>query len=226
MEDRNARLGGWGGIVSVVLLLVGFGLIASNPPGFGDSAQAWANYFNDHATRIQIGVTIVGVGTFFFLWFLGSLRSAIATAEGGTARLASIAFGGGLVSLALVMVTLLGTAAAAYRPDAVDPNLTRALNDFGALAAASAAASLTALFGATAIAGYRHRFVPAWVAGFSALAAVCQPLAFGVIFCTTGAFAADGALGLIVPVATFGIAIVTMSWALGRKPPTSASPAD
>src|SRR5690348_14071125 len=99
MEDRYARLGAWGGIVSVVMLIAGFGLVAANPPGVGDSAQAWASYYTDHATRIQIGVTIVGFGIFFFLWFLGSLRSAIARAEGGEARLASIAFGGGLVGV-------------------------------------------------------------------------------------------------------------------------------
>src|SRR3954453_1387102 len=218
MEDRYARMGALGGIVSVVSLIVGFGLVASGAPGFDESARAWGAFINDHATRIQIGVTIVGVGIFFFLWFLGSLRSAIAAAEGGTARLASIAFGAGLVSSAILLVTLTATAAAAFRPDQVDPSLTRALNDLAAVTAGPAAGALTALFAATAIAGYRHRFVPPWVAGFSALAAIPQPLAFGVVFCTSGAFAADGVLGFVVPVLTFAVAIVTASWALGRSP--------
>ena len=222
MEDRNARLGALGGIVSVVALFVGFGLVAANAPKFDESAQAWSAFFNDHATRIQIGVMIVGVGVFFFIWFLGSLRSAIAAAEGGTGRLASIAFGGGLVGSAILMVTLTATAAAAFRPDQIDPSLTRALNDFGAMTAGPAAGALTALFAATAIAGYRHRFVPAWVAGFSALAAITQPLALGVVFCTSGAFAADGVLGFIVPVLTFAIAILTASWALSRAPRAQA----
>jgi hypothetical protein len=153
---------------------------------------------------------------------LGSLRSAIAAAEGGEGRLASIAFGGGLVASAILMVTLTGIATAAFRPDDIDPNITRAINDFGAMTAGPAAGALTAFFAATAIAGYRHRFVPAWVAGFSALAAICQPLAFGVVFCTTGAFAADGVLGFIVPVVTFAVAVLTASWALSRTPRAAA----
>ncbi len=218
MEDRYARIGALGGIISVVALFAGLGLAASGAPGFDESAQAWSGFIGDHATRIQIGVTIAGAGVFFFIWFLGSLRSAIAEAEGGTGRLASIAFGAGLVSSGILLVTLTGIAAAAYRPEDIDPNITRALNDFGALTAAPAAGALTAFFAATAIAGYRHRFVPPWVAGFSALAAIAQPLAFGVAFCTSGAFAADGVLGFVVPVLTFAVAIVTASWALARKP--------
>jgi hypothetical protein len=216
MEDRNARLGALGGIVAVIALLVGFGLAVSGAPSFSESGQAWAGFISDHATRIQLGVTIVGVGIFFFIWFLGSLRSAIAAAEGDQGRLASIAFGGGLIASAILMVTLTGIAAAALRPEEIDPNITRALNDFGAMTAGPAAGALTALFAATAIAGYRHRFVAPWVAGFSALAAITQPLAFGVVFCTTGAFAADGVLGFVVPVLTFAVAILTLSWALSR----------
>ena len=155
-NDLNARRGAAGGIVSVILLLVGFGLFTSGVPGFDASGREWGTFFADHATRIQIAITVIAVGIFFFIWFLGSLRSAIAAAEGGTGRLASIAYGGGLVSAALLLVGLTGGATAAFRPEEIDPNLTRALNDFGALIAGPASSALTALFAATAIAGYRH----------------------------------------------------------------------
>src|ERR1700730_2557236 len=118
-DDRFARQGAAGGIISVVLLIVGFGLFSSGAPSFDASAQTWADYFADHATRIQIGITIVGVGLFFFLWFLGSLRAALATAEAGTGRLASIAFGGGILSAAFLLLGLTAGAAAAFRPDQV-----------------------------------------------------------------------------------------------------------
>jgi hypothetical protein len=210
MEDRYARLGAWGGIVAVVMLLVGFGLVGANAPHFDEPARTWAGFISDHATRIHIGVTIVGVGVFFFLWFLGSLRTAMSAGEGGEGRLASIAFGAGLVSAAVLLVTLTGTAAAAFRPQA-NPDITRAMNDLGALAAAPAAGALTAFFAAIAVAGYRFRFVPAWVAGFSALAAVAQPFALAVIFKTSGVFAPDGALGLFLPVLTFAIATASVA---------------
>jgi len=215
-NDRNARRGAAGGIVSVLLFVFGFGLLTSGAPGFDASGRDWAAQFTDHATRIQIGLTIIAVGLFFFVWFLGSLRAAIAAAEGGTGRLASIAYGAGLVSVAVLVVGLTATATAAFRPEEVDANLTRALNDFGVLIAGPAAAAFTALFAATAIAGYRHGALPAPIAGFSALSAITQPLAFGVVFTTSGAFAADGVLGGYVPFVTFGIAILTASWTLAR----------
>ena len=37
-----------------------------------------------------------------------------------------------------------------------------------------------------------------------------------MIFTTTGVFAADGVLGVYVPVVTFAIAVVTASWTLYR----------
>jgi hypothetical protein len=215
-NDLNARRGAAGGIVAVVLFFVGFGSFTSGAPGFDASGTAWASFFTDHATRIQIALTAIGVGIFFFIWFLGSLRSAIAAAEGGTGRLASIAYGAGLVSAAMLLVGITAAATAAFRPEQVDPNLTRALNDFGALIGGPAAASFTAFSAAVAIAGYRHGALPAPVAGFSALSAITQPLAFGVVFCTTGAFAADGVLGAYVPVATFSLALITASWTLAR----------
>lgn len=215
-NDLNARRGAAGGIVSVILLFVGFGLFTSGAPGFDASGQDWATFFGDHATRIQIGITIIAVAIFFFIWFLGSVRSAIAAAEGGSGRLASIAYGGGLLSAGLLVVGLAGGAAAAFRPEEIDPNLTRALNDFGVVIGGPAASALTAFFAATAIAGYRHGALPAPIAGFSALAAITQPLGYGVIFTTTGVFAADGVLGVYVPIATFALAVLTASWTLAR----------
>jgi hypothetical protein len=217
-NDRFARYGAATGIIAVVLILIGFSIFGSGLPSTDASSQDWGSFFTDHQSRIQLGVTIVGVGLFFFIWFLGSLRSAIAAAEGGTGRLASIAFGGGLIGVVALLLAVTAAAAAAFRPDQVDPNLTRALNDFGTLAAAPGAAGFTALFAATAIAGYRHGALPAPIAGFSALAAITQPLAYGIAVTDHGAFASDGVFGLIIPVITFSLAILTASVALMRQP--------
>ncbi|MDX6638128.1 MAG: hypothetical protein QOJ01_1639 [Solirubrobacterales bacterium] len=215
-SDQNARRGAAGGIISVILFLVGFGMVNSGAPSYDASGTAWAAHFADHATRIQIGLAVVSAGIFFFVWFLGSLRSTITAAEGGTGRLASIAYGAGLIGAGALLMAFTGVAVAAFRPDQLDPDLTRAFNDFGALAAGPAAAAFTAFSAATAIAGYRHGALPAPVAGFSALSAITQPLGLGVMFCTTGAFAADGVLGAIVPIITFAIAVLTASWTLMR----------
>jgi len=82
-NERFARYGAASGIAFLALFLVGFLVfVVPNSPNADASAQDWANYYTDHRDRIQVGTLVVGVGLFFFVWFLGSLRSAIAAAEG------------------------------------------------------------------------------------------------------------------------------------------------
>jgi hypothetical protein len=193
-DDRFARYGAASGILAVLLVVGSFvGLILPNAPDLDAPGTDWAAYFTDHQSRIQVGVIVLGVGLFFFTWFLGSVRSALARSEGGEARLSSVAFGGGI----LAIVSLLVAASAG---------------------AAAGAAGFTALFAATAIVGYRHRAIPAPVAGFSALAAITQPLAYGVAVTDSGAFAADGVVGGFIPIITFVIAMLTLSYVLIREP--------
>jgi hypothetical protein len=220
MPDRNARLGAATGFAYVILTVVAFvAFIGPDVPKLDDSAADWQAYFTDHQDRIQTGVFLAGIGLLFFLWFLGSVRAALRAAEGANGRLTAVAYGGGIAFAAFFTITLTATATAAFRPDELDPNLTRALNDFGILTGGPGAATLAAFFGATAIVGYRHEAVAAPVAGFSALAAITAPLGFGMVFTDTGVFAGDGAIGLFVPLITATIALVALSVALYRQAP-------
>jgi hypothetical protein len=218
-DDRFARYGAVSGILSVLLVVGGFaGFVVPNAPKFDAPGADWAAFFVDHQSRIQVGVIVLGVGMFFLIWFLGSLRSALARAEGGEGRLASVAFGGGIVAVASLLVAISGGAVAALRPQDLDPNTTRALNDLGVVAGGPGAAGLTALFAATAIVGYRHKAVPAPIAGLAALAAITQPLGYAVAVTDSGPFAANGVLGGFIPLITFAIAMLALSYALIRKP--------
>jgi hypothetical protein len=213
-KGRHARYGATTGILAVILILVGFSIFGTDIPDADGSAQQWQNFFVDHQDRIQTGLTLAGVGLFFFVWFLGSLRDAIAGAEGGGGRLASIAHGGGLVAAGALVAGLTGYLAAAFHPQGADPSVTRALSDFGTLVAAPAAAGFTALFAAASVAGYRHGALPAPVAGISALAAIGQLFAYPTGVTDGGAFAPDGVLGLWVPVVTFAVAVLAISGTL------------
>src|SRR5215207_3158753 len=155
-EDRYARYGAGAGIVFLILLVVGFFIYGADIPEPDAAAEEWATWYSDNTGQIQTAVTLVGVSLFFFIWFLGSLRSALAVAEGGTGRLSSVAYGGGLVAAGFFLVFLTAVAAAALHADEVDPFVIQGLNDLGIVAAAPAAAAFTALFAATAIVGYRH----------------------------------------------------------------------
>jgi hypothetical protein len=217
-NDRLARYGAATGIVFVVLLVIGFGgLVLPNAPHTDASGQSWASYYVDHQTRIQWGIVVLAAALFFFLWSLGSLRSVLTQAEGGGGRLASVAYGSGLVSAAFLVVGGGAIATAAFRPDGLDPNLTRALNDFGIMVGVPAVGAFTALFGATAIVGYRHKALPASVAGLSALAAVLQPLGVGTALTDSGAFAASGVLGGFLPFLSFVIGYLAISIGLMQR---------
>ena len=223
-NDRFDRYAAATGVIAVLLILVGFMLFGSDIPDANASAQDWGSFFTDHQSRIQLGITIVGVGLFFLIWFLGSLRSAIAVAEGGTGRLASIAFGGGLIGVVSLLIALTGAGAAAFRPDQVDPTVTRALNDFGTLPPrrappGSRRCSPPRRSPATGTVRCRRRS-----RGSRPWPRVTQPLAYGVAVTDSGAFASDGVLGLVIPVITFSVAVLTASVALARRPTPDSAP--
>jgi hypothetical protein len=220
-NDTYARLGATGGIVFAVLSIVGFAIVIPKPPDLDSSAARIAAYYVDHQDAIRVGLTIAGIGLFFFLWFLGSLRSAFAAAEGGNARLTSVAYGAGLVGTAVLMVGIAAAEVAAFRPDDVSPDVTRAFNDLFVVLGAPATSALAAFFAATAAIGFRHRALPGWAAWISAIAAVCQLPAIGTAFTTHGAFAADGVLGLFVPILGLVVGVIAISVALMRAPTPS-----
>jgi hypothetical protein len=222
-NDRHASEGAVAGIVFAVLVIVGFVFVVPKPPDIDSSAAAFASYYTDHQDAIRAGLTIIGIGLFFFIWFLGTLRGALAAAEGGTGNLSSIAFGAGLIGAAVLMVGLTAGEAAAFRPGDVDPGVTRGLSDIFVVSAAPAAAALTAFFAAIAMAGFRYRALPGWAAWISAIAAVCQLPAFGAGVTQTGAFAGDGVLGLFVPIFAFLVGLVSISIALMRSPAPAAA---
>jgi hypothetical protein len=205
-EDRYAKYGAATGIVFVVLVVVGFLIVTPSPPDLDAPVDEWSSYFTDHQDAINTGVVLISVSLFFFIWFLGSLTSALRIAA-GSPRLPSIAFGGGLVFAASLFIALTSVAIAAHRPDEVSPELTRALNDGGILAGVPGIAGLLALFGATALVILRGDLLPHWLGWLSGVAAVVQLLTFGVLYTDTGAFAADGVLGLFVP---FTVGILTV----------------
>jgi hypothetical protein len=209
-EDRYAKYGAATGIVFVVLVVVGFLIVTPSPPDLDAPVDEWSSYFIDHQDAINTGVVLVSMSLFFFVWFLGSLTSALRVVA-GSPRLPSIALGGGLLAVASLFIVLTCIAVAAHRPDEVSPELTRAFNDGAILAGVPGIAGLVALLGATALVILRGTLFPHWLGWLSGVAAVVQPLTFGVLYTDTGAFAADGVLGLFVPFALGILTVVALS---------------
>lgn len=217
MRDRDwERLGAATGALSVLLFIVGFGIFPA-PPDVDASASEIQSYYVDEQGGIQASLVLLTAALFFFIWFLGSLRSALRAAEGGTGRVSSIAFGGGLVSAGALftLITLIG--GAALRPEETTPEVTTAINDLAVVSGAPALAGLTALFAASAKVALRHGAFPSSIGRLLVLAALAQPFAVGAMLTDSGIFAGDGILGLFLPVVAFGVAILATSGSLVQR---------
>jgi hypothetical protein len=81
------------------------------------------------------------------------------------------------------------------------PELAAALRDFEWLAMGTAALVTASVFASFAVLALRHKAIwPEWLGLLAAGAAAAYTLRVGTLFTTEGAFAADGLLGLYVPV--------------------------
>jgi hypothetical protein len=221
-DDRYAKYGAASGLIAVLLLIVGFLIVAPEPPDVSASAKEVSSYYADEQDGIRASLVIVSIALFFYVWFLGSLTSTLRISAGNP-RLPSIAFAGGTIGGALLLVTLTAFAAAAFRPDQATPEVTQALNDVGLVAAAPAAGAFAALFAAIALVILRGSTLAEWLGWLAAITAVAQLLPLGVIFTDDGAFAADGALGLYVPVITFLVTVGALSVSIMRLPAEARS---
>jgi hypothetical protein len=217
MKDTDwERLGAMTGALSVLLFIVGFGILPT-PPDVDASATEVHAYYDDEQGGIRAAMVLLTFATFFFIWFLGSLRSALSAAEGGAGRVSSIAFGGGLVSAGALFTLITLIAGAAFHPEETTPEVTSALNDLAVVSGAPALAGLTALFAASAKVALRHRAFSSSIGLLLVLAALAQPFAVGAMLTDSGVFAGDGVLGLFLPVVAFGLAILATSGALVRQ---------
>src|SRR5687768_1951982 len=100
--ERHAPLTG---VLAVVLWIVGAVLLFNNEPESDATPQEFVSYLKDEGP-IYGGSWAWGLATLFFIWFLGSLRTRLAAAETGSARLSAIAFGGGIAGGVLLLAML------------------------------------------------------------------------------------------------------------------------
>jgi hypothetical protein len=171
--DDGVRAGGLAGVAYVALtVLWAVLLIVADRPGHNSSNDAIADFWGDSGNRIlvllaAISLSLAGVA---LLWFLGSFRVVLRRAEGEPARLATIAFGGGVALAALMFVknSIDGGLAIALEFEAdgftLDPDAYRTLRAvfLGLLIHEGIAAAV--LIGAASFLVLRTRVFPGWVA--------------------------------------------------------------
>ena len=83
-SEKVARYGAASGIVFAVLLVVGFFLVIPDPPDINSSAQTVGAYYIAHKSGIRLSLFLVTLSLPFYLWFLGSLTSALRRHDEGS----------------------------------------------------------------------------------------------------------------------------------------------
>jgi hypothetical protein len=183
---RVARVVPGTGIVFAVLVVIAF-LLESGAPGKHASDTTWVAYYADSGNRHkeELAFFLIGLAGLCFLQFLGSLRGALARAEGEPARITTAAVASGAVFIALATGAHAVTTAVSWSKSfyggslTVDPNTARLLASLGfGLFAMSMFAAASMALATTTIAFWMRPF-PTWIGVLSACATVAA--LFGIL---------------------------------------------
>ncbi len=121
LEERLAPLDG---IAAVILWVAGVAVLqgkADQPSSDASPAQA-LRFFQVHTGTVLLGTLLFGLGTLFFLWFLGLIRTQLGPAEGGQRRLSSIAYAAGIAMAICLLLTPATHAAGAMNNVGLSPD--------------------------------------------------------------------------------------------------------
>jgi hypothetical protein len=212
MDTRRwERVGAASGIVSVVLVLVGFFSVPT-PPKLNELSKTMA-YLGEHRTGVLVQAYLFTLATGFLLWFAGSVRTHLRRNEDGSTRLSDIAFGGAIVGAAMLALCSVMLATAAFRADAapIGDNI-RLMTDLGSIAFAMAGVPFAVFVGATAIVSYRSGAFPIVHAAAGAVLTVALGATPLLMFRDTGFFSLNDPFnGLAVILFAF------MAWELATS---------
>jgi hypothetical protein len=182
--DNSRALRVWGslgGLAFVVLFVIGSALIFDGPNGDEPPAKYVAFYGDSsHRDKINIGWILAGLGVFFFLWFVASLRETMREAtvtSAGDSMLAFLVTIGGTAYGAVTLVALGEAAGVRTMSDdtfqhQVFPGIIHANDDAVYIAHATGTAALAAMIFAFSITVLATRALPRWIGWFGLVAAL------------------------------------------------------
>jgi hypothetical protein len=163
MERRGLeRFAPLTGVIFVALLVPVF-FLGGEPPDADEKLPKVLDFWKDNDTELMIGAGLAAISAVFLLWFVGTLRSALRTAEGGTGRLSAIAYGAGIVLASWIALGASIQFAAADTAGDVAPAVTQTLSVLNSDAFFGFAVGVAALLIATGGLSIRTGFLPTWL---------------------------------------------------------------
>jgi hypothetical protein len=211
-DPRWERLAAATGIVFVFLTLLA--LIIGAGPGADEDIVP---YFVENRQRELAQTFLAGLASIFFLWFLGSIRSYLGAAEGGTGRLSAVAFAGGIVTIVILLFSLtVNTALADGMAQNADPGTSRAFYALVIQASDLTFFPVVAFTGASALVILRTKALPAWLGWLGIVVAVLSLSRGTAFFVEVGPFSSAGMLEN-VGIMAFMLWLLLMSILLVRR---------
>ncbi len=166
------RIGALSGIAFAVLVIIGFavGIRQANDVVPSDVSGVIALNFGQTQDEIRLGAMIILAGIFFLFWFLALLHHRLREAEGGAGWLANVAYSGGLLTGAMLLVfASFGMAASVMKDYQGDWQVAKTLLTLSWDHLAVLVPALAAMVGGTAVVSIRSGALPAWLGWLSVL---------------------------------------------------------
>ena len=207
------RLAAASGFVFLVLYIVAM-FVVPKPPSLSSPSVKVAAYYVEHHRGGLVQTALLGLSLIAFLWFLGSLAALLRNA--GEARLASVAFAGGLATAGLALLGTTINAALFERVALASPAMAGGLHTISVTAFTIVGFATATIAFATAIAVGRCKVLPAWYAVLTALAGVVF-LFGGAALTFSGFYSPQGTYWWIATV-TFLVWTLITTVELVRKP--------
>jgi hypothetical protein len=151
------------GIVAVVLWILGVIVEESSSYSEKDTPQEILAVFQNDSSTLIAGGVIFAFGVVFFIWFLGSLRAVLIAAEGGVGRLASIAYGSGMLAALCLLLQVAPTLQGAVNEEDLSADTAQSLQSMGESFFVGAELTLLAMFLAVGLLILRTRVLAGWL---------------------------------------------------------------
>lgn len=189
------------------------------PSPLESAAQITARYV-DNITGIRVGCTLMLISFGFWAAWGSAVASWTRRVETGTPILVYIQIISLTISEMIGIMCAFFWAMAAYRPGEIPPEITQTLNDVGWLMFLISWPPYSVWAIAVGVAVLRDRsrnpVLPNWVAGLSFLTAFLFVPAFAPLFFKQGGFAANGLLGMYLPLLIFFIWVEGVTYAMSK----------
>jgi hypothetical protein len=185
------RWAGFSGL-AFVAFFVPFVILSAlaTEPGSDASRSEWRSYYlnTGNQDKAQIAAMLLGAGAFFFVPFLGGLRSRLRRAEGESGWLSTTALAGGIGLIVFLLVTVAISSAALTAANyfdhyQVNVDVGQSLSSASYMTMTYAGIAGGVLVGAASLVALKTKTLPRWlaIAGFViAFAGFVSILTFGM----------------------------------------------